>query len=212
MESIKKAVKKITASSYEKVRDTLDTGDLVLFSGKGNIPAAIKWLSGSKWNHVGMVLKLEEWDMLLLWESTILSGEKDIEAKKIKSGVQLTILSDRIHSYNGEVAFRRLLSNRTYEMIDNLVNFRHEVRNRSYETSAMELIKSALDFGDFKNKEDLSSLFCSELIAEAYQRMGLLDESKPSNEFIPRDFTLEKCLEFPLNDNIIMDELKIIKK
>ena len=37
----------------------------------------------------------------------------------------------------------------------------------------------ALPFG--KNKEDLSSVFYSELVAEAYQTLGLLDEKKPSN-------------------------------
>jgi hypothetical protein len=37
--------------------------------------------------------------------------------------------------------------------------------------------------------EDLTSLFCSELVAEAYQRLGLLDESTPSNEFTPADFS-----------------------
>jgi hypothetical protein len=39
------------------------------------------------------------------------------------------------------------------------------------------------------NKEDLSSLFCSELVAEAYQKMGLLTEQLPSNEYIPKDFS-----------------------
>jgi hypothetical protein len=39
--------------------------------------------------------------------------------------------------------------------------------------------------------ERLNSLFCSELVAEAYQAMGLLPESppgRPSNEYTPRDF------------------------
>lgn len=47
-------------------------------------------------------------------------------------------------------------------------------------------------FGD--NKEYISSLFCSELVAEAYQKMGLLTEKLPSNEYIQKDFSEEKSL------------------
>jgi len=52
----------------------------------------------------------------------------------------------------------------------------------------LELLKSAYDGPFGKNEEDLSSLFCSELVAEAYQRLGLLTEGTPSNEFTPADF------------------------
>lgn len=77
-------------------------------------------------------------------------------------------------------------------MVLALNNFRHEISGRPYETNKIELLKAAYDglFGD--NKEDLSSLFCSELIAEAYQKMGLLTEKLPSNEYIPKDFSEEK--------------------
>jgi len=54
-------------------------------------------------------------------------------------------------------------------------------------------MRSAYDgfLGD--NKEDLSSVFCSELVAEALQRLGVLyehneDGGYPSNEYTPADF------------------------
>ena len=56
----------------------------------------------------------------------------------------------------------------------------------------MELIKAAYDGWLGENQEDLSSLFCSELVAESYQRMGLLSSASsalPSNEFTPKDFS-----------------------
>ena len=37
--------------------------------------------------------------------------------------------------------------------------------------------------------EDLSSLFCSELVAAAYQRMGLIKNDRPSNTYTPDDFS-----------------------
>ena len=79
------------------------------------------------------------------------------------------------------------------------------MNNIPYEKSLIQLIKSVLDFTRFnKNKEDLSSVFCSELVAESYQKMGLLDDidmgGLPSNEYTPADFSEQKD-KVKLNNN-----------
>jgi len=61
---------------YTEVRDNLNTGDIVLFSGKGGISTAIKLFTHSKWSHVGMVFKVPNINMVLLWESTTLANIK----------------------------------------------------------------------------------------------------------------------------------------
>ena len=71
--------------TYGNIRPTLETGDIVLFSGKGGISTGIKWITNSKWSHVGMVLKLTQFDAVLIWESTTLSDIKDIESGKFLS-------------------------------------------------------------------------------------------------------------------------------
>lgn len=64
----------------------------------------------------------------------------------------------------------------------------------------LELIKAAYGGWLGDNKENLSSLFCSELVAEAYQRMGLLPEVgsahkvKPSNEYTSRFFSRKEII------------------
>jgi hypothetical protein len=59
---------------------------------------------------------------------------------------------------------------------DIVKKFRSDMAGRPYEESKLELLRSSCDdvFGD--NEENLSSLFCSELIAEMYQRLGLLND------------------------------------
>lgn len=54
---------------YSSMRGRIQTGDIVLFSGKGGVSTGIKWVTGSKWSHVGMALTISEWDFVLLWES-----------------------------------------------------------------------------------------------------------------------------------------------
>ncbi|CAB9514568.1 Orthopoxvirus protein of unknown function (DUF830) [Seminavis robusta] len=47
-----------------------------------------------------------------------------------------------------------------------------------------------------KDQEALDRLFCSELIAEAYQRAGLLpEESLNSNDILPAHFAPEQCID-----------------
>lgn len=188
---------------YEAIRDELDTGDIVLFSGSGFISKMIQWKTHSEFSHVAMVVKIKEWDMLLLFESTTLSKIKDIESRKQTQGVQLVPLSERIKCYDDDkVVFRKLEGvERSPEMRKIFREFRKEVKGRHYEESKWELFCSAYDFIGGQNEEDLSSLFCSELIAEMYERWYLFiggvkhKDYIPSNERTPADFSgkVELC-------------------
>lgn len=203
---------------YEDIRDQLKTGDILLFSGKGGISDGIKFFTVSKWSHVGMVYRfdnsLDPRGSLFCWESTTLSDIKDADTGKLTKGVQRVELSERLErcfSKGYEISVRPLLKALTDDMILALNNFRHEVSGRPYEKDKIELLKAAYEgiFGD--NKEDLSSLFCSELVAEAYQKMKLLTETVPSNEYTPRDFSTEKSLSlelgYSLNNEIAITAL-----
>lgn len=175
---------------YQDIRTKLKTGDIVLFSGKGPVSAGIKIATGSKWSHVGMVFVLPEYDFVCVWESTTLSNIKDLQSDQARQGVQLVPLRERVNKYNGQIAVRQLQGFEADTTSLNKLNcFRKDVANRPYEQNKIELIKSAYDGLFGANQECLSSLFCSELVAEAYQRLGLLSELVPSNEHTPADFS-----------------------
>ncbi len=190
---------------YSEIRNSLQTGDIVLFSGKSRISNIIKWFTKSPWSHVGMVIRSTEWDMRLLWESTTLSKLKDIQSGVARQGVQLVPLSERIKTYDGRIGIRKL---ETHKVIRHqpLIDFRQEVKGRKYEEDKLELFKSAYDGPFGANEEDLSSLFCSELVAEAYQIMGFISNDVASNEYTPADFggTI-KLLDAKLSEIIEME-------
>jgi hypothetical protein len=186
---------------YQDIRSQLKTGDVLLFSGKGQISEGIKFFTLSKWSHVGMVYRfddpLDPDGSVFCWESTTLCDIADADTGKLTRGVQRVELSERLErcfAKGYEISVRSLSKALTDDMVRALNTFRHTVSGTPYEKNKIELIKSAYDgiFGD--NKEDLSSLFCSELVAEAYQKMGILTEAKPSNEYTPKDFSSEKTL------------------
>ena len=117
-------------------------------------------------------------------------------------GVELLPLEAKIFSgWYGRVAIRRLVGVTDEErkrITEELVRFYNEVSGRPYEQSKLTLILSSAKFIEdalpfLKNrKEDLSSLFCSELVAEAYQRMKLLSPDKLSHSFTPDDFSTNR--------------------
>ncbi len=173
---------------YDTVRAGLRSGDVLLFSGNGLFSRIIQLGSMSKWSHVGMVLLVEEWDMVLCWESTSLGSLADIETGKATQGVQLVPLRERLATYDGTVATRRLLEPLNEQQCGDLRQFRHDMRGLPYETHHIELAMAALDFTNIEIGEDLSSIFCSELVAEAMRRCGVLGLDKLANEYTPGDF------------------------
>lgn len=190
---------------YDALRPELDTGDLVLFSGRGLVSATIKLFSRSRWSHVGMVYRVVEHDLVLLWESTTLTKLKDLDTGTARQGVQLVPLQQRLLSYPGEVAVRRLEGPRRAEHLARLQAFRAEVRGRPYETSKLTLLRAALDLGTplGENHGDLSSLFCSELVIEAYRRAGWAHSQEggsgvPSDEWEPADFDHDGTIDVAL--------------
>jgi len=171
---------------YSAVRDNLKTGDLVLMSGDSLVSRLIQLGTRSKWSHVGMVIKSEMG--VLLWESTTLSTSDDLDSGRPVRGVQTCFLSDRIKNYGGDIGLRVAKNSMTPEALKLMSTFRDKVRGRPYEQNRLELVASALDFIDVHNHNDLTSLFCSELVAEALQHCQWLNNDIPSNEFTPADF------------------------
>jgi len=170
----------------EILKSKVKTGDLLLFSGQGFISNIIKLASRSPWSHIGMIFGSSEHGFYC-WESD--NNDSDNHA----AGVRKVPLDDKINHYQGKVVLRQLeLINNDYKNIEQTIfEFSEEVLSRPYESSLAELIKSAYDGPFGENIEDLSSIFCSELIAEAYQRVKLLPsppQGLPSNEYTPADF------------------------
>jgi hypothetical protein len=193
---------------YKTFKHQLKYGDIILFSGTSDASRLVQIPTNSKWSHVGIVYKeaTEHHDVILL-EST---AEK---------GVALTVLGDKIENYNGDISFRHLNVNRTVSMRRALTNLYRELRGRRYESpnaqGLAELAKAGQDSFDERgghtlNQKNLSKVFCSELVAEAYQRMSLLsstDPLYPSNEFTPKDFSKEG--EIDLLQGELLKELVI---
>ena len=182
--------------SYRNLRPDLKTGDIVLYSGRQRISTVIKLATRSHWSHVGMVIYLPEADLVAVWESTRRGTHLvDIDSGQVRKGVQLVPLGDRLRTYKGSFAIRQLRdATLTSDNFKSLWALRRVLAESPYEDDRLELLKAAYDGPFGRNDEDLSSIFCSELVAEAYQSLGLLSEHKASNEYVPADFSSSREL------------------
>ncbi len=197
---------------YQNIRSRLRTGDLVLFSGRSPFSYMIRLATMSKWSHVGMVVKLPEYDFLTLFESTTSDCIRDLGTQEIKNGVQLVPLSERIELYSGDIAVRRIQGEHYDEkaFVDAVMSVRKRLQNRPFDPDKLELLRAAYDGPFGTNTEDLSAIFCSELVVEVYKHLGLLDADIPSNEYTPVDFSAKGMrylqLGFSLSEEIILKD------
>jgi hypothetical protein len=205
---------------YPEIRRNLNTGDIVLFDGKGPISVGIKMgCFFSKWSHVGLVIQIDDpaFPMVMLYESTTISNIKDAETGVERKGVQLVPLSTRLEKYDGNVGIRHLkcTEDNRRKLRHSFSKTREKFKGRPYEKNKIELVKSAWDGPGGKNQPDTSSLFCSELTAETYQRAGILPGPSmrgylSSNEFTPNNFSTERKLQlmtgFSLSDEVLIEK------
>lgn len=171
----------------------VETGDIFTFIGRTekSYQIAIKWITASPVSHIGIVYKNDE-------------GIYLIEADRV--GFQKVDLHEIIHKYSRRfplMIFRKLEYERDDIFHKKFEEFIQDYKNTPYTPmksaeGKIELIKSALDIriplfkhDIFHNLEDVNTLFCSELVAVAYNKLGLLDldDFLPSNEFTPADFS-----------------------
>jgi len=155
----------------------LNPGDLILCASNTLITHTVHISTRSRWDHVAMVVKVRGHDTLRLFEATM----DGVEAYYLNTGL-------KYYLQNGRVAIRRIMLQRNEIFSETLYDFVDEVIGRPYKHDWIQIVRSAYNANE---EDDLSSLFCSQLIAAAYQRLGLISKDVLSNNFVPSDFATD---------------------
>jgi len=178
-------------ADFVDVRQRMRPGDVIAFSGKGNIHELIKSAIDSDVTHVAVVLPAtapaegEPAPELCIIESTTLYG-----------GVAINPLGERLASYDGAVWWLPLGDTVRARMdLRAFQDFLLQQEHKPYDVP--QAIKSALDRLNSSsllgrvtyNVEDFSELFCSELIAAALEASGAISHLNAS-EVAPQDLCM----------------------
>lgn len=200
-----------TRVKFSEIVNTLQTGDLLLAHGLEVPSLQIQALEGNMWSHVGMIVKLPEYDTPLLWHSYPLDTVADVEWHKVKSGPMLVPLKEQLITALNEMhdsmyAIRRLQVDRTPEMMDAFLRFVNDAHDAVF-PSVPQMYLEALE-GKLGIRAPKSNYFCSELIADTYMHMGLLPTNRPPNYYQPKDFSSSGHLPLQkgatLSDELLM--------
>jgi hypothetical protein len=197
------------ALPLDEATATASTGDVWLFRGRSLADHAIRTLTNSPVNHVGMVVALDDLPPLL-WHAELGRSLPDVWTGQRQRGVQLHLLRDAVttwHDRYGQRAWFRALEGgeieRSHE--DRLMQVIDRFDGRPFPTTP-GLARQWLT-GRFRRQgSSLETIYCAELVATTYQHMGLLPRGRPASWYDPGRFwsgdRIELVPPFMLGDEI----------
>ncbi len=165
------------------------TGDVFLFRGTSPADRAIRAFTNSPVNHVGMVLAIDDLPPLL-WHAELSRSTPDVWSGESQRGTQLHRLTDAVstwrHRYGQRAWMRQIDIEVTREMEDEALRVVNELDGKAFPRTT-SLVTGWLK-GRARRTKELEQLFCAEVVAITYERMGLLDSKRPPNWYDPGKF------------------------
>ncbi len=173
------------AEALEQAR----TGDVWLFRGPSGADKAIRLLTNAPVNHVAMVVQLEDLPPLL-WHTEMGRTLEDVWTGEHSRGAQLNRLDDAIGVWTGkyrQIAFVRHFDGEiSRDQEDALLRVIAEYDGRPFPRTR-RLVGKWLS-GRLRREASEQAVYCAELLAITFTRMGLLDARTPANWFDPGRF------------------------
>ncbi|MCE0722968.1 MULTISPECIES: YiiX/YebB-like N1pC/P60 family cysteine hydrolase [Legionella] len=178
----------VSVNSYEQIRDTIKTGDLLFASGNSLMSTMIKGATNSVWSHVAFIVRLESIDRIMIMES--------VETL----GVRTVPLSSYVRNYNGSgqgYPGRLMLARHQDFPTDSLANLsKQAVDLLGYPYDTEEILKIAARIGmsafgfDKTSPEVISqhAFICSEYVFICYKSIGITINYNPKGFIAPADF------------------------
>ncbi len=190
-------IKKQTVS-FDDIKPSLQTGDIVLMHGQYISSHVIEVIEHSLWSHAAIVVLADDIgvdsdEKILLWESNLNTPVKDVILKKSKDGPQLVSLHERMKRNfeskdDSQFAVRHLYFERSQEMFSTFIQVIKNVHASKFPRTKEEM-EDPVKGRFFGIQTSQKFMFCSELVAYTYIQLGLLSGIHPTNSYIPSDFS-----------------------
>ena len=168
---------------------TAATGDIWLFRGRKLGDVAIRAVTNSPVNHVGMAVAIDDLPPLL-WHAELGRSLPDVWTGERQRGVQLHVLRDAVKMWDeryGQRAWVRQLRGeveRHHE--DRLMEAIDRFDGRAFPSTLGLARQWAV--GRVRRSSSLETIYCAELVATTYQDMGLLPKRRPASWYDPGKF------------------------
>jgi hypothetical protein len=169
--------------------DTARTGDVWLFTGRKVADRTIRLFTNSPVNHVGVVLALDDLPPLL-WHAEAGASMPNVWTGERTRGAQLHRLERAVsmwtHRYGQQPYLREIDVEVTRQQEDAALGVVAEYSGRAFpKTSTLARHWLA---GRIRRGVPLTDVYCAELVAVTFERMGLLGAERPANWYDPGRF------------------------
>lgn len=189
--------------TLDEYSSSAQTGDIILFSS--SVPD-LRWSIGNAWSHIGIVIKNKqnpsepyfiESDVPLTYEE--INRIDLLTNEKVKSGIKMTYLKNKLRNYSGELAYRRLnkpsyIKEEFNE--DEWINIVKKLTFVRYENSAnfwlqrffaiRKLLPTSMNLKFFQKRK---KAFCSELTAYILKEQKILKQHIDPATVLPHHFS-----------------------
>jgi hypothetical protein len=178
--------------SYEEIEPRLRTGDVFLFHGKSAISRKVERGTRSRFSHASMVVRPDPAQPPLLWQTGPVKIVRDRLTRTDHGGAQLGDLKEALllmtsPEYGDMPYVRQLNVTRTPEFEQLAMMIIADIDGRPFPT--MTQMMSQWKAGQSRRSESDRTLFCAELVAETFMRIGLLLLDPPPNAYSPKHFS-----------------------
>lgn len=175
--------------TFSEAAHVARTGDVWLFRGSSAADKAIRAVTNSPVNHVGMVIALDDLPPLL-WHAELGKTIPDVWAGVTHRGTQLHRLVDAAgqwhHRYGQDAWMRQIDIDVSTEMEDTILHTVAELNGRTF--PGTKSLAAGWVKGRVHRRATPEQLFCAEVVAITYERMGLLGTTRPPNWYDPGKF------------------------
>jgi hypothetical protein len=165
------------------------TGDVWLFRGPSMADRAIRLVTNSPVNHVAMVVALDDLPPLL-WHTELGQSLESVWSGDRHRGAQLNRLDEAFTvwttKYHQRAFLRQFDGEVTRGMEDDLLRVIAEYEGRPFPRTRSLVAKWLT--GRVRHEASGNAVYCAELLAITYARMGLLGTTAPANWFDPGRF------------------------
>ena len=176
--------------AFDDAIATASTGDIWLFRGRSLPDVAIRTVTNSPVNHVGMVVALDDLPPLL-WHAELGQSLPDVWTGERQRGVQLHQLGEAVKTWNERYRqrawVRQLAGAIERQHEDRLLEVIERFDGRPFPTTA-GLVRQWVTGRVRRRQSSREHVYCAELVAATYQHMGLLPPRRPASWYDPGRF------------------------
>lgn len=170
----------------DEILNSLDDGDLVFLCGDTVGERWCRWWCGSKFSHVGMIVK--ENDEIYVLDSDL--------GHKMKDGVRIQKLRIKLDRWKGfkVIAIKKLI-NKPENIHELLLICTGKYKPLDFDNKMFSWFFEKVGKGDYFKSTD--SVFCSEFVAMVLQDLGIITDSRKPYSYSPLDFYESASYENP---------------